>query len=120
MNVGGVAGDILGAASNCYNTAAISLNRGFCAGKVTGGGDSKAKSASIAGLYEVPYNRNTVKNTYYTSGRGIVNASYVKSQQAKPKKVSSITAKNCPGLSSRYWTYSSKYRRMVLKNNKEV
>ena len=83
------------------------------------GGESKARSASIAGYYEVPYNKNTVKNTYYTSGKGIVNASYNKSQQAKPKKVSLVTSKNCPGLTSKYWTYSSKYKRMVLKNKKE-
>ncbi|MGN0659082.1 MAG: ZmpA/ZmpB/ZmpC family metallo-endopeptidase-related protein [Emergencia sp.] len=140
MNAGGVAGDILGAASNCYNTGAISLNKGYCVGgvfgyldaggktvsglynkgKVTGGGDSKIRAAAIAGLYEVPYSKNTVKNTYYTSGKGIVNASYVKSQQAKPKKVSSITFKNCPGLSSKYWTYSSKFKRLILKNNKEI
>ena len=97
------------AVSGLYNT-----------GKVTGGGESKARSASIVGYYEVPYNKNTVKNTYYTSGKGIVNASYNKSQQAKPKKVSLVTSKNCPGLTSKYWTYSSKYKRMVLKNNKEI
>lgn len=36
------------------------------------------------------------------------------------KKVSAITSGNCPKLSSRYWTYASKYKRLVLKNNKEI
>ncbi len=39
--------------------------------------------------------------------------------QPTAKKVSSITSGNCPKLSSKYWTYSSKHRRMILKNNQE-
>ena len=139
IGIAGIASFAYGV-KKCSNTGAISLNKGYCAGgvfgyldagkktvsdlynkgKITGGGDSKIRAAAIAGYYEVPYSKNTVKNTYYTFGKGIVNASYVKNQQAKPKKVSSITAKNCSGLSSKYWTYSSKYKRLVLKNDKEV
>lgn len=39
--------------------------------------------------------------------------------QPTAKKVSSITSGSCPKLSSKYWTYSSKHRRLILKNNKE-
>ena len=35
------------------------------------------------------------------------------------KKVSSITAGNCPKLDSKIWTYAAKQKRMILKNNKE-
>lgn len=34
--------------------------------------------------------------------------------------VSSITSAKCPKLSSKYWVYSSKVKRLILKNNKET
>lgn len=37
----------------------------------------------------------------------------------KGKKVSSITFGNCPKLSSKHWTYSSKHKRLILKKNRE-
>jgi nicotinate-nucleotide adenylyltransferase len=40
--------------------------------------------------------------------------------QSKAKKVSSITFGNCSKLSSKYWTYSNKHKRLILKNNKEA
>lgn len=36
------------------------------------------------------------------------------------KKVSRITKANCPKLSSKYWVYSPKVKRLVLKNNNET
>ncbi|MDE6567571.1 MAG: hypothetical protein K2K70_07555, partial [Lachnospiraceae bacterium] len=36
------------------------------------------------------------------------------------KKVSRITKANCPKLSSKYWVYSKKVKRLVLKNNNET
>lgn len=43
-----------------------------------------------------------------------------KPYQSKAKKVSSITFGNCSKLSSKYWTYSNKHKRLILKNNKEA
>lgn len=34
-------------------------------------------------------------------------------------KISSVTSRSCPKLSSKYWVYSSKHKRLILKNNKE-
>ena len=57
--------------------------------------------------------KRNIYNNYYTgSGTGYecdlqqAPHKYV----AKASKVSSIKAKNCPKLSSKYWTYSSKLR----------
>ena len=38
---------------------------------------------------------------------------------AKATKVSAITAKNCPKLSTKTWTYSKDKKRLILKDNKE-
>ena len=38
---------------------------------------------------------------------------------AKATRVSSVTAGSCLKLSYGHWTYSSRYGRMILKNNKE-
>lgn len=137
MNAGGVAADVGGGASNCYNKGTISMNTGYACGGVFG--YIYPGSKSVSGLYNVgkvsggakfkggvlgchDQNRKcTVKNTYYTSsGKGAMNTSRVKSCQSSPKKVSSITASKCKGLSSKYWVYSKKYKRMILKNNKEA
>lgn len=130
MRVGGVAGDLLMAASNCYNTGAVSLNKGECVGgvfgyldndgkkvsacyntgKITGGGDSKAWAAAIAGKYD-PSRNGSISSMYYTSsGKGIANVAGAK---ANAKKVSSISFGNCPGLSSKYWKSSK--GKLILK-----
>ena len=31
-----------------------------------------------------------------------------------------ITSANCPKLSSKYWAYSSKHKRLILKNTEEI
>lgn len=64
----------------------------------------------------------TVYDNYYTgSGKksGSESTSW-KPYQSKAKKVSSITFGNCSKLSSKYWTYSNKHKRLILKNNKEA
>lgn len=65
-----------------------------------------------------------VYDNYYTastkcSAYGIYGEDSVTKRIPRATKVSSITSKNCPKLSSKYWIYSSKYKRMILKNNKE-
>ncbi len=102
-------GKVLEAAICNYNT-----------GKVTAG--KKVVKGSVFGHYEVAgiTAQAMVYNNYYKSGKayGSTNLSW-KPFLAKATKVSSMKAKKCRKLSSKYWVYSSKYKRMVLKNNKE-
>lgn len=62
-----------------------------------------------------------IYNNYYTrSGKAYAGGDTDRKViKAKATKVSSITAKKCPKLSSKYWKYSSKRKRMILKNNPE-
>ena len=148
VEVGGIAGDIYNI-RNCYNTGKVSttaktrsyiggvagrqeafskgkgkvLEAAICnynTGKVTAG--KKVVKGSIFGHYEVAgiTAQAMVYNNYYKSGKayGSTNLSW-KPFLAKATKVSSMKAKKCRKLSSKYWVYSSKYKRMVLKNNKE-
>ena len=119
---------------NCYNTGTVSLTgKGYAGGvagefsdgscnynigKVTAKG-KYAMAGEIAGYVS---GENTVSDNYYTgSGKksGREYTSWVP-YQSKAKKVSSITSANCPKLSSKYWTYSSRHKRLILKNNKEA
>ena len=95
---------------NNYSTGTIKGSKGATKGQLIGiysAGDDKAS--------------NKIYNNYYTkSGKAYGFGSVAKkSWAAKSQKVASIKAGNCPKLSSKYWTYSSKYGRMILKNNKE-
>lgn len=144
--VGGVAGRSVDTVQNCYNTGAVSISAkgtsfigglagaayvrnafiryNYSTGKVTGSGPSKQISkGQLLGFYEGSLNtqKRKVMDNYYTrAGKayGEQNISW-KPYMATSKKVSSITAGNCPKLSSKFWTYSNKYKRMILKNNKE-
>ena len=119
---------------NCYNAGTVSLtgkgyaggvagnlSAGSCnynVGKVTAKGKN-AYAGEIAGYVTM---ESSVDNNYYTgSGKksGGECTSWVP-YQSKAKKVSSITFANCSKLSSKYWTYSGKHKRLVLKNNKEA
>lgn len=64
--------------------------------------------------------KRNVFNNYYTGSVKPFGHSYVTWKNWTPKatKVSSITKSACPKLSSTYWTYSSTYKRLILKNNK--
>ena len=139
--VGGVCGTVTDM-RNCYNTGTITATGVVFIGGISGYAnpwDDKVVSnyntgkikATTKGTYkgqvlagyegtEVVQKRNIYNNYYTGSGTGYdpiysTPHKYV----AKASKVSSIKAKNCPKLSSKYWTYSSKYGRMILKNNKE-
>lgn len=132
-NVGGVSSYGCGL-KNSYNTGAVSLtgngyvggvsanfNSGSCnynVGKVSKKG-KHAYAGEIAGCVS---GEHSVSDNYYTgSGKksGYECTSWVP-YQSKAKKVSSITFHNCPKLSSKYWTYSKKHKRLILKNNKEA
>ena len=111
--VGGLAGNAGGfdhRITNNYSTGTVKGSKGTTKGQLIGiysEGDDKAS--------------NKIYNNYYTkSGKAYGFGSVAKkSWAAKASKVSSIKAASCPKLSSKYWTYSSKYGRMILKNNKE-
>ena len=111
--VGGLAGNAGGfdhRITNNYSTGTVKGSKGATKGQLIGiysEGDDKAN--------------NKIYNNYYTkSGKAYGFGSVAKkSWAAKSQKVASIKAGNCPKLSSKYWTYSSKYGRMILKNNKE-
>ena len=138
--VGGVCGTIFGM-KNCYNAGKVSLKGGGNVGGVAGVADisdgtvtsnynvgvvtgkGKANKGSIFGTYsgaDLRMKRNIYDNYYTGSGKPYGTSGITwKEWVAKATKVSSITKGNCPKLSSKYWTYSSKVKRMILKNNKE-
>ena len=139
--VGGVCGTVTDM-RNCYNTGTITATGVVFIGGISGYADpwddkvvsnyniGKIK-ATTKGTYkgqvlagyegtEVVQKRNIYNNYYTGPGTGYDPVySTPHKYVAKASKVSSIKAKNCPKLSSKYWTYSSKYGRMILKNNKE-
>ena len=126
---------------HCYNTGAISLkgegNVGgitgsencigdtvtccYSTGKVTGkkGANKGILIGSCAGAQWK--SKRNVYNNYYTGSGKPYGTSPVTWHEwvAKATKVSSITASSCPKLSSKNWTYSTKKKRLILKNNKE-
>lgn len=140
MNVGGICGNACDM-RNSYNTGTITLSGNGFVGGLAGyaytvgeriinnytTGKIKASSGAVKGqvigYYEgaqIPQTRN-IYNNYYTKSGKAYGGSYItwKEWTAKAKKVSSIKSSNCPKLSSKYWKYSSKYGRLILKNNKE-
>ena len=133
--VGGIVGrNGTGSVINCYNTGTVSLTgKGYAGGVVgefrdgscnynVGKVTAKGKYAMAGEIAGYVSGENTVSDNYYTgSGKksGREYTSWVP-YQSKAKKVSSITSANCPKLSSKYWTYSSKHKRLILKNNKEA
>lgn len=139
--VGGLCGMVTDM-RNCYNTGSITVTGAALVGGIAGYADpwdnkvisnyntGKIKASTkgtfkgqVIGGYEgaeVVKKRNIYDNYYTGSGKAYGAASVTwKDWVAKATKVSSISKSKCPKLSSKYWTYSSKYKRMILKNNKE-
>jgi len=139
-----VAGGLAGTAvnmRNSYNTGSVTLSCGGYVGGLAGNaggfdhritnnystgtvkGSKGATKGQLIGIYSEGDDKasNKIYNNYYTkSGKAYGFGSVAKkSWAAKSQKVASIKAGNCPKLSLKYWTYSSKYGRMILKNNKE-
>ena len=141
-NAGGVVG-FCADMRNCYNTGTIShkgtgfeggiaaeadvlngyVKNNYSTGKATGSSSKKLFRGQLIGYYGGGYDvmkRNIFDNYYKTSGKPYGGANFDwKPWLATAKKVSSINAKSCTKLSSKVWTYSSKYKRLILKNNKE-
>lgn len=142
--VGGLAGQATANVQNCYNTGAVSLSAkklsyvgglvgsasvfdefikyNYSTGKVTGS-SKKVFKGEVLGYYTGSYDarkRNVFDNYYTGSGKAYGGQDFTwEPYMGTAKKVSSITAGNCPKLNSKIWTYASKQKRMILKNNKE-
>lgn len=101
-----------------YSTGAVSVKNG-------GGNAYRAALFPRGDLaYAITHPKCYIYNNYYKASTGCTAYSLLgedndKKTAPRAVKVSSITSKSCPKLSSKYWTYSSKYKRLVLKNNKE-
>ena len=133
VNVGGLGSTGLNM-KNCYNTGTVSLTGKGCVGgisaevrKATNCYNTGKVKAKGKGIYKGEIagritGEKSVYDNYYTGSgkKSGWECAYRVSNQSKAKKVSSITFGNCPKLSSKYWTYSNKYKRLVLKNNKEA
>ena len=134
---------------NCYNvgkvslkgsgyvgglSASIDVNYGnttnnYSIGTVTASSGMKngAYAAALFPHYEgvemQMKNKCMIYDNYYNGcarAYGISNPDpSVQKREPKATKVSSVTSGSCPKLSSKYWTYSSKFKRLVLKNNME-
>ena len=139
--IGGVCGDTVDM-RNCYNTGSVTVTgvafvggisgyahpwgekvvNNYNTGKVKASTKGAFKGQVIGGYEgaEMAKKRNIYDN-YYTGSGKAYGWGFVTWHKwvAKASKVSSVKAANCPKLSSKYWTYSSKYGRMILKNNKE-
>lgn len=97
--------------TRCFNTGTISTN-------------TKGKVGGLLGSYDnalaLEYGSYFIRDNYSTTS-----PLYGRSQiswepfWARGTKVSSITSKSCTKFSRKYWTYSSKHKRLILKNNKE-
>lgn len=142
-SIGGVAGWTADM-RNCYNTGSI-IHKGssgfagglagesdvlggyiksnYTTGKVSGNTGKQLFKGQVIGENSGGWDvrkRNTYDNYYKTSGKAYGHVTFTwKPWLPTAKKVSSISAKSCPKLSSKIWTYSSKYKRLILKNNKE-
>lgn len=146
----GVVGSYYGEVKNNYNVGTLYLKSkgGWIGGIAAFGDGGYAKSAETkynynAGKIKTKSGKNITKAAIYAATAGtevvprkrLVYHNYYKKQGSlkpyqitvswkdwipKAKKVSSITKKSCPKLSSKYWTYSGKVKRMVLKNNYET
>lgn len=146
LMVGGVVASVVNV-RNCYNTGKISASssaRGYIGGiagwqsspakgkssdaaacnynTATVKAGSKISKGSILGRYEIAgiYAKAAVYDNYYKSGKpyGSMNITW-KPFFAQAVKTSSMKPNKCKKLSSKYWVYSSKHKRMILKKNKE-
>lgn len=114
---GGLSGyaDVLGVSGTCnYSTGVVKAPKDVWDG--TGQGLLIGEWAGPRMMMEI-----VIYDNYYTASGKAYGFGDTTWEPFWPtaKKVSAITSGNCPKLSSKYWTYSSKHKRMVLKNNEE-
>lgn len=148
--IAGTAASYYGEVKNNYNVGTLYLkSKGGWVGGIAAyydGGFAKSAEAKYnynAGKIKTKSGKNITKAAIFASTSGnevvvrkrLVYHNYYKKQGSlkpyqisvswkdwipKANKVSSITKSSCPKLSSKYWTYSGKVKRMVLKNNNET
>lgn len=119
ISVGGVGGcanvlgksrDNLGNASCNYSVGIVKYTKNDNGGQIIGGWEGPRMA-----------HKSLIYNNYYTTSGNAYGAGDTTWEPFWPtgKKVSAITSGNCPMLSSKYWVYSSKHKRLILKNNRE-
>lgn len=113
ISVGGVGGcaEVLGKSATCnYNMGIVKYTKNDNGGQIIGGWEGPRMAHKIL-----------IYNNYYTTSGNAYGAGDTTWEPFWPtgKKVSAITSGNCPMLSSKYWVYSSKHKRLILKNNME-
>lgn len=127
-NVGNITAEGSGSAGGlaCHVEVMETCTCSYSTGKVkahsVNGNDCAAALYGCGGVKMVMENKTFCYDNYYTSGYpygdGGDGGHHGLARQLATK-VSSITSRSCPKLSSKYWTYSSGLKRMVLKNNLE-
>lgn len=121
--VGGVVGGYDGGWTLKGEKRESRMKYNYNVGKVTGPKKSgvRALVSGYCGKLLYVQGKHAVFDNYST-GSGELYGLKPSSKNLKPlgKKVSRITKANCPKLSSKYWVYSPKVRRLVLKNNNET
>lgn len=109
---------------SCYVGAFTEVSRcNYSVGTVT----AKRAYSAAALFYEVDtweaimHGKPIVYDCYYKGCKEGYCLGASPSNKGMPRvtKISSVTSASCPKLSSKYWTYSSRHKRLILKNNKE-
>lgn len=109
---------------SCYVGAFDQVSRcNYSVGTIT----AKRAHSAAALFYEVDtweaimHGKPIVYDCYYKGCKEGYCLGASPSNKGMPRvtKISSVTSRSCPKLSSKYWTYSSKHKRLILKNNKE-
>lgn len=109
---GGLFGHLGGDGRELYNTEKVSGKKG----SIFVGGLLGSYDNALAAEYGSYFIRNNYSTTSPLYGRSQISWEPF---WARGTKVSSITSKSCTKFSRKYWTYSSKHKRLILKNNKE-
>lgn len=122
---GGEVAGIVGYYEGGYSKSARAKYN-YNVGKIKGTSSSNVHKAAIisntSDSEKVVSKRLTDDNYYKKQGSlkpYVIHVSW-KKWAPKAKKVSRIKKASCPKLSSKYWIYSSKVKRLVLKNNNET
>lgn len=123
--VGGVVGYYDGGWKADDQKTAPRMKYNYNAGKIAGYKKSNAwgigSVAGACGNCLMMESKHAVFDNYSTGSFKLYGGG-PSSKKLNPlgKKVSRITKANCPKLSSKYWVYSPKVKRLVLKNNNET
>lgn len=117
FDVGGLAGAsaVAGGNATCnYSTGTVKAAKDH---------RNRYYQGQLIGRWSGPFlaDKSLIFDNYYTKSKKPYGAGDTgwKPYMPTAKKVSSITSGNCPKLSSKYWVYSAKHKRLILKNNKE-